>query len=64
MKVIEQSYPWLRQAFDSVISYVKTLAPHIILVGHVKDVMLEKNGTEVSALDLDLTGKLKRITNV
>lgn len=55
-------YPWLRQAFDSVITYIKTLAPYVILLGHVKDVMLEKNGAEFSSLDLDLTGKLKRIT--
>ena len=55
-------YPWLRQAFEKVIGYVKTLAPHVILVGHIKDVLLEKNGSEFSALDLDLTGKLKRIS--
>lgn len=55
-------YPWLREAFTKVIDYIKTLAPHIILVGHVKDTMLEKNGAEVNVLDLDLTGKLKRIS--
>jgi hypothetical protein len=55
-------YPWLREAFTKVIDYVKTLAPYIILVGHVKDTMLEKNGAEVNVLDLDLTGKLKRIS--
>ena len=55
-------YFFLRQAFDKVIAYIKSLAPHIILSGHVKDTILEKNGIEVNALDLDLTGKLKRIT--
>lgn len=55
-------YPWLRQAFEKVIDYIKTLAPHIILVGHIKDTLLEKNGAEFNSLDLDLTGKLKRIT--
>jgi hypothetical protein len=55
-------YPWLRQAFTKVIDYIKTWAPHVILVGHIKDVLLEKNGAEFSALDLDLTGKLKRIS--
>lgn len=55
-------YPWLWKAFEKVIDYVKTLAPHIILVGHIKDVFLEKDGSEFNALDLDLTGKLKRIT--
>ena len=56
-------YPWLREAFTKVIDYIKTWAPRVILVGHVKDVVLEKNGSEVNALDLDLTGKLKRITS-
>lgn len=55
-------YPWLRQAFEKVINYVKTLAPHVILIGHIKDILLEKGGSEFSALDLDLTGKLKRIS--
>jgi hypothetical protein len=55
-------YPWLRQGFEKVIDYIKTLAPHIILVGHIKDTLLEKNGAEFNSLDLDLTGKLKRIT--
>jgi len=55
-------YPWLRQAFEKVLNYIKTLAPHVIFVGHIKDTMLEKNGAEFNSLDLDLTGKLKRIT--
>lgn len=55
-------YPWLRQAFEKVLNYVKTLAPHVIFVGHIKDTLLEKNGSEFNSLDLDLTGKLKRIT--
>lgn len=54
-------YPWLREAFTSVINYIKKWAPRIILLGHVKDTLLEKNGTEFNALDLDLTGKMKRI---
>jgi hypothetical protein len=44
------------------VEYVKTLAPKIILVGHIKDILLEKGGADFNALDLDLTGKLKRIT--
>jgi hypothetical protein len=31
-------------------------------MGHVKDTQLEKDGAQFSSLDLDLTGKLKRIT--
>jgi hypothetical protein len=55
-------YPYLRDAFTRVIEYVKTLAPRVILIGHIKDVLLEKGGADFNALDLDLTGKLKRIT--
>ena len=63
MKVIVGTYPWLREAFTKVVDYMKSWAPRIILVGHVKDVVLEKNGSEFSSMDLDLTGKLKRITS-
>lgn len=55
-------YAWLRKAFERVIKYTQTLCPQIIQLAHVKDSMLEKNGIEVSASDLDLTGKIKRIT--
>jgi len=33
----------------------------LILLGHLKDKMLETNGKEVSAVDLDLSGKIKSI---
>lgn len=55
-------YHWIRLAFDKLISYISTLADHIILVAHVKDVSIGKPGEEISSSDLDLTGKLKRIT--
>lgn len=55
-------YYWLRIGFIKVIDYIMTWAPHIILLGHVKDTMLEKDGVNVSIKELDLTGKLKRIT--
>lgn len=54
-------YAYLREAMTNIIDYIKTLAPHVILVGHVKDVQLEKKGGEFTASDLDLTGKIKRI---
>jgi hypothetical protein len=56
-------YPWLRIAFTKVIDYIKTWAPHIILVGHLKDTMLNKDGAEFNSMDLNLTGKLKMITS-
>jgi len=55
-------YQYLREAFTKAIAYIQTWAPRVILVGHVKDTMLEKDGAEFNSLDLDLTGKLKRIT--
>jgi len=55
-------YQWVRQAFTKVLDYIKTLSPRIILLGHVKDTILEKSGSEFNSLDLDLTGKIKRIT--
>lgn len=54
-------YMWLRTAYDNVIRYISSLAPYIIQSGHVKDIILDKAGTEVNSLELDLSGKLKRI---
>ena len=54
-------YPYLREAMTKVVEYVKTLAPRVILIGHIKDVLLEKAGAEFTSSDLDLTGKIKRI---
>jgi hypothetical protein len=55
-------YQWLRTAYTKVLDYVRGLAPRIILMGHVKDTLLEKAGNEFTSMDLDLTGKIKRIT--
>jgi hypothetical protein len=58
-----QGYGYLRDAIVKTIEYIKTLAPRIILLGHVKDAMIEKAGAEVNSMDLDLTGKIKRIVS-
>lgn len=55
-------YKWLREAFQYVISMLEKCADRLILVGHLKDKFIEKNGTEISAKELDLTGKLRSIT--
>lgn len=55
-------YQWLRNAYTKVLDFIRTLAPRIILMGHVKDTILEKAGNEFNSMDLDLTGKIKRIT--
>ena len=56
------AYQYIRQAFEKVINKIKEGAPNIILVAHVKDIKLDKNGAEFNALEIDLVGKLKRIT--
>ncbi len=55
-------YLYLRIAYKQWIDRLNLLADHIILVGHLKDKMLEKKGKEVAVKDLDLTGKIKQIT--
>lgn len=54
-------YRWLREAFFRMIDAAKMCAPQVIFVGHVKDVILEKTGGNVSTIDLDLTGKIKKM---
>ena len=55
-------YLYLRIAFKRWIDRLNMLADHVILVGHLKDKMIDKKGKEVSSKDLDLTGKIKQIT--
>ena len=55
-------YLYLRMAYKKWIERLNKLADHIILVGHLKDKLLDKKGKEVSSKDLDLTGKIKQIT--
>jgi hypothetical protein len=57
-------YLYLREAFFKIIDYVETLVPDggcIILSGHLTDKMIESKGKEVSAVEIDLTGKLKSL---
>jgi Cdc6-like AAA superfamily ATPase len=55
-------YLYLRMAYKEWMDKLNKLAEHVILVGHLKDKMLEKQGKEVAVKDLDLTGKIKQIT--
>tara|TARA_X000001382_G_scaffold90363_1_gene64984 strand:- start:136 stop:846 length:711 start_codon:yes stop_codon:yes gene_type:complete len=55
-------YLYLRLAYKKWIDRLNLLADRIILVGHLRDKMLEKKGKEVSVKDLDLTGKIKQMT--
>jgi hypothetical protein len=54
-------YLHLRMAFKEWVEKFHKLSEEVILIGHLKDKMIEKGGKEVNAKDLDLTGKLKSI---
>ncbi len=54
-------YKYLRDAFEIYLNKIRKLAKHIILIGHIKDNIVNKVGKEVSAKELDLIGKLKTI---
>ena len=54
-------YNYLRQAFKSGSVTCQQTSDHVIFVGHLKDKYLTKNGKEVKANDLSLTGKLREI---
>lgn len=52
-------YNWFREAFAKLLDMIVPYTDHLILVGHTKDISLDKDN--VSLVDLDLTGKMKRI---
>ena len=54
-------YLYLRQAFFQVLDFIDTLAPHIILSGHIKDKQVDDKGEMVLAANIDLTGKIKSL---
>lgn len=54
-------YLYIRQAFQKVVDRFDAVTDHLILIGHVKDAMIEKDGKEVNSKDLDLAGKLRNI---
>ena len=54
-------YLYIRQAFFQVLDFIDTLAPHIILSGHIKDKAVDDKGEMVLAANIDLTGKIKSL---
>lgn len=54
-------YLYLRTAVLNIINGLEKTGARIILVGHTKDAFIEKQGKEVSSIDIDLTGRLKSI---
>jgi DNA polymerase III delta prime subunit len=55
-------YLYLRMAYKKWLDRLNKLADHVILIGHLKDKVIEKKGKEVTSKDLDLTGKIRSIT--
>jgi hypothetical protein len=54
-------YLYLRQSFFQVLDFIDTLAPHIILSGHIKDKVVDDKGELVMSANIDLTGKIKSL---
>lgn len=52
---------FIREAFFKVLDMFKTLAPTLILICHVKDAMINKDGKELSEMSIDLSGKTARL---
>lgn len=56
-------YMWLRHAFDKLYTSFSPYAKKcLVLLAHIRASSVTKDGKDVSARDLDLTGKLKQIT--
>lgn len=55
-------YLFLRQAFFLALSWVEACSNRIIYMGHLKAIMIDKDGKEVATKDIDLTGKIKSMT--
>jgi hypothetical protein len=54
-------YLYLRNAFELMLSKIESVCERTILLCHIKDKMIGKEGKEIAAKDIDLTGKLKQI---
>lgn len=54
-------YLYIREAFINVINGFKPFFKYMILLGHTKDKMINRQGKELSENALDLSGKLERI---
>jgi len=54
-------YAFLREAFFNVVEDIAQLADYTILIGHLKDKMINKAGEELSSAEIDLTGKISSL---
>lgn len=56
-------YKYLRDAMTNLLNAIYKCSDRVILLGHLKTTNLEKDGKEVSAKELDLTGKIKSMVS-
>ena len=54
-------YRFLREAFFEVLSYFRDITKHLILVCHLKDRLVDKDGEEQTELSINLTGKISQM---
>jgi hypothetical protein len=54
-------YLYLREAFFEVVNSFRDLCEGLILIGHANSTQINKQGKDLSEMDLDLAGKLKRL---
>lgn len=54
-------YLYLRNAFDLMLEEIQSAADRLIIFAHIKDKLIGREGKEIAAKDIDLTGKLKQI---
>ena len=54
-------YYWARLAMEEIIGWFEKVSDNLILVGHVKDKMLNEQGTELNVKALDLQGKVSSV---
>lgn len=54
-------YLYIREAYKQVLDWFKPLCKYFILLGHCNDKLINKDGKELVEMELDLSGKLKRI---
>jgi hypothetical protein len=55
-------YKYLRDAYEMVLGMIEGACERVLILGHLKDKIIDKAGKEVSSKDIDLTGKLRNIT--
>lgn len=54
-------YYYLRNEVIRTIDRLKSVCPHLILISHVKEKLLEKGGIEATSRDISLAGKLSQM---